>query len=103
MEVVVIPHSNLPVLPVSNNMPGVQPNKLENLDDLLAEAEHYAGHSMRNRRKAASRKYFRRRYRMRESRWLPRPCSRSKASLRPSSEQIQACPDPDADHPPHLF
>jgi hypothetical protein len=32
MEVVVIPHSNLPVLPVSNNMPGVHPNKLENLD-----------------------------------------------------------------------
>ena len=27
---------------------GVQPNKLENLDDLLAQAEHYANYSMRN-------------------------------------------------------
>jgi hypothetical protein len=26
----------------------VQPNKLENLDDLLAQAEHYANYSMRN-------------------------------------------------------
>jgi hypothetical protein len=26
----------------------VQPNRLENLDDLLAQAEHYANHSMRN-------------------------------------------------------
>ena len=26
----------------------MQPNRLENLDDLLAEAEHYANHSMRN-------------------------------------------------------
>jgi hypothetical protein len=26
----------------------VQPNRLENLDDLLAQAEHYADHSMRN-------------------------------------------------------
>ena len=27
-------------------MPGVQPSRLENLDDLLAQAEHYANHSM---------------------------------------------------------
>ncbi len=26
----------------------MQPNRLENLDDLLAQAEHYANHSMRN-------------------------------------------------------
>jgi hypothetical protein len=38
----------LPAFPVSNNIPGVQPNKLENLDNLLAQAEHYANHSMRN-------------------------------------------------------
>ena len=42
------PQSILPVLPVSNNILGVQPNRLENLDDLLAQAEHYANHSMRN-------------------------------------------------------
>lgn len=29
----------------------VQPTKLETLDDLLAQAEHYAGFCMRNKRK----------------------------------------------------
>jgi hypothetical protein len=42
------PQSLLPALPVSNKIWGVQPNRLENLDDLLAQAEHYANHSMRN-------------------------------------------------------
>jgi len=42
------PQSNLPAFPVSNRIHGVQPNRLENLDDLLAQAEHYADHSMRN-------------------------------------------------------
>ena len=41
------PQSILPAFPVSNNIPGVQPNRLENLDDLLAQAEHYANYSMR--------------------------------------------------------
>ena len=44
----VCPQSILPAFPDSNNIPGVQPNKLENLDDLLAQAEHYANYSMRN-------------------------------------------------------
>ena len=44
----VAPQSNLPAFPVSNRIHGVQPNRLENLDDLLAQAEHYADHSMRN-------------------------------------------------------
>jgi hypothetical protein len=44
----VCPQSNLPAFPVSNRIPGVQPNRLENLDDLLAQAEHYANYSMRN-------------------------------------------------------
>ena len=44
----VAPQSHLPAFPVSNRIPGVQPNRLENLDDLLAQAEHYADHSMRN-------------------------------------------------------
>ena len=44
----VAPQSNLPAFPVSNRIPGVQPNRLEKLDDLLAQAEHYADHSMRN-------------------------------------------------------
>jgi len=38
----------LPAFPVSSKIPGVQPNRLENLDDLLAQAEHYANYSMRN-------------------------------------------------------
>jgi hypothetical protein len=38
----------LPAFLVSGKIRGVQPNKLENLDDLLAQAEHYANHSMRN-------------------------------------------------------
>ena len=42
------PQSNLPALPVSSKIRGVQQNRLENLDDLLAEAEHYANHSMQN-------------------------------------------------------
>jgi hypothetical protein len=41
-------HSGLPDFPVFDRIPGVQPNKLENLDDLLAQAEHYANYSMRN-------------------------------------------------------
>jgi len=40
--------SNLPQSRVSDNIPPVQPNRLENLDDLLAQAEHYANFSMRN-------------------------------------------------------
>ena len=48
MEVVVTTRSNLPVLPVSSKIQEVQPNRLENLDDLLAQAEHYANFSMRN-------------------------------------------------------
>ena len=40
--------SNLPAIPVSDKILGVQPNRLENLDDLLAQAEHYANYSMRN-------------------------------------------------------
>jgi hypothetical protein len=44
----VTPRSNLPVLPVSSKIAGVQPNRLENLDGLLAQAEHYANFSMRN-------------------------------------------------------
>ena len=39
MMEVVCPQSILPVLPVSNNILGVQLNKLENLGGLLAEAE----------------------------------------------------------------
>ncbi len=42
------PQSNLPASPVSCKILGVQPNRLENLDYLLAQAEHYADHSMRN-------------------------------------------------------
>ena len=38
----------MPVFPVSNKIQGVQPNRLENLDDLLAQAEHYANYCMRN-------------------------------------------------------
>jgi hypothetical protein len=34
--------------PVSSKILGVQPNRLENPDDLLVQAEHYANHSMRN-------------------------------------------------------
>jgi hypothetical protein len=40
--------SALPAFPVSNKIPGVQPNRLEKLDDLLAQAEHYANQPMRN-------------------------------------------------------
>jgi len=40
---VVCPQSILPVFPVSSKIPGVQPNRLENLDDLLAQAEHRGG------------------------------------------------------------
>jgi len=40
--------SNLPTSPVSSKILEVQPNRLENLDDLLAQAEHYAHYSMRN-------------------------------------------------------
>jgi hypothetical protein len=36
----------LPAFPVSHKILGVQPNKLEHLDDLLAQAEHYANDSM---------------------------------------------------------
>jgi len=42
------PQSILPAFPVSSKILGVQPSRLENLDDLLAQAEHYANHSMRN-------------------------------------------------------
>ena len=38
----------MPAFPVSNKILGVQPNRLENLDALLAQAEHYANFSMRN-------------------------------------------------------
>jgi hypothetical protein len=38
----------LPAFPVSSKILGVQPNRLENLDDLLGQAEHYANHSIRN-------------------------------------------------------
>jgi len=41
---VVGPQSNLPAFPVSNKIPGVQPNRLENLDDLLAP-KHTMGNS----------------------------------------------------------
>jgi hypothetical protein len=40
--------STLPAFPVFSNIRGVQPSRLENLDDLLAQAEHYANFSMRN-------------------------------------------------------
>jgi hypothetical protein len=42
------PESILPASPVSSKNPGVQPNRPENLDDLLGQAEHYANHSMRD-------------------------------------------------------
>jgi len=42
------PESILPAFSVSIKILGVQPNILENLDDLLAQAEHYANFSMRN-------------------------------------------------------
>ena len=38
----------MPAFPVSIKIQGVQPNRLENLDDLLEQAEHYANYSMRN-------------------------------------------------------
>jgi hypothetical protein len=33
--------SSSPASPISNKILGVQSNRLENLDDLLAQAEHY--------------------------------------------------------------
>jgi hypothetical protein len=41
-------HSGLPAAPFWSRIIGVQPSRLENLDDLLAQAEHYANFSMRN-------------------------------------------------------
>jgi hypothetical protein len=38
----------LPASPVSSKILGVQLNRPENLDDLLAQAEYYANYSMRN-------------------------------------------------------
>jgi hypothetical protein len=39
--------STLPAYPASTKIFGVQSNRRENLDDLLAQAEHYANYSMR--------------------------------------------------------
>jgi hypothetical protein len=42
------PAINLARIPGFQQNPRVQPSGLENLDDLLAQAEHYANYSMRN-------------------------------------------------------